>query len=327
MGTSRLPEGRVLFARLNKHVRLRQLQLLLALEECGSIVKAAGHLDMSQSAATQALAELERVLDIQLFERHSRGIRPTQAGQALIGTVRGVMNELEEVSETLASIRMGASAALRLGAIPSAAHAILAPLLARFYASRPRQVHLDVQEGEGSRLLPLLINGGLDAVFCRQPRLLPERLVFAPLLSDRAVFVAASTHPLAHTRQLPLSALADAHWILPTSNIAVRDIFEREVLPELPQARWFPLSTVSLPVLHGLLRAPRAVCLMPRSILPGLGLELLDRPSTDIGILDIQVDVAAFSLAPLGAAYSKQEAPALLLELLELWRSTSAPTA
>lgn len=75
------PEGRVLFSRLAKHVRLRQLQLLLALQQCCSIAKAAAHLDMSQSAATQALAELERVLDLRLFERHSRGIRPTQAGR------------------------------------------------------------------------------------------------------------------------------------------------------------------------------------------------------------------------------------------------------
>ena len=77
------PESRRLFSRLVRHARLRQLQLLLALQHSGSVVKAAQHLDMSQSAATQALAELERVLELRLFERHSRGMRATQAGQAL----------------------------------------------------------------------------------------------------------------------------------------------------------------------------------------------------------------------------------------------------
>lgn len=316
------PEGRVLFTRLAKHVRLRQLQLLLALQQCRSIVKAAAHLDMSQSAATQALAELERVLDMRLFERHSRGIRPTQAGQALIDAVRSVMSELEDVSETLAAIRLGASAALRLGAIPAAAHAILAPLLARFYAQRP-QVHVDVQEGDGARLLSLLISGGLDAVFCRQPALLPENFVFEPLLADEAVFVAAGTHPLAAARRVPLSALGDARWVLPTSNLAVRDIFEREVLAQLPGAQWFPVSTVSLPVLEGLLSQPRAVVLAPRSIVPGLGHA---RASAGIRILDMVVDRTRFALADLGAVHRREAAPPLMLEMLGLWRAcASAP--
>ena len=81
-------------------------------------MKAAQHLDMSQSAATQALAELERVLDLRLFERHARGMRATPAGQALTDAARGVMSELEDVAETLAAIRLGASAALRQTQLP-----------------------------------------------------------------------------------------------------------------------------------------------------------------------------------------------------------------
>lgn len=70
------PQGQVLYARLARHARLRQLQLLVALQQCGSVLQAAASLHMSQSAATQALAEMERVLGVRLFERHARGIRP-----------------------------------------------------------------------------------------------------------------------------------------------------------------------------------------------------------------------------------------------------------
>ena len=217
----------MLFTRLARHARLRQL--LLALQHSGSVMKAAQHLDMSQSAATQALAELERVLDQRLFERHARGMRPTPAGQALTDAAGGVMSELEDACETLAAIRLGASAALRLGAIPAAAHTILAPLLAQFYGQRP-QVHVDVQEGEGAQLLALLLSGALDAVFCRQPALLPETFVFTPLLADETVFIAAPSHPLAGARQVLLQQLADARWVLPTSSIAVRDVFERAAM-------------------------------------------------------------------------------------------------
>lgn len=301
-----------MFSRLSRHVRLRQLQLLLVLQQCGSIARAAVELGMSQSAATQALAELERVLELRLFERHARGIRPTQAGLALIDTARGVMSALEDVSDTLSAIRMGASSTLRLGAIPSAAHSIVGPLLGRFYLAQP-QVHVAMQEGDGARLLSLLLAGGLDAVFCRQPSMLPKHLVFESLLADEAVVVAASDHPLACDRQVPLASLIDARWVLPTSDIAVRDIFERVVLAQLPQAKWFPIATKSLPVLSELLSQRGAVALVPRSIVPGLKHACAQ---TKISPLDIQTDRRALALGHLGVVYDHDAAPRWLRVLL-----------
>lgn len=314
------PESRLLLSRLTRQARLRQLQLLLALQQCGSIGRAAEQLGMSQSAATQALTELERLLDTRLFERHARGIRPTQAGQALTEAARGVMHEIEDAAETLAAMRLGASAALRLGAIPSAAHSILAPLLARFYALHP-QVHVDVQEGEGARLVSLLIGGALDAVFCREPAQLPASHAFDALLADEAVFIAAPSHPLAASQRVPLELLADARWVLPTSSIAVRDVFERVVLARLPQAQWFPVSTVSLPVLESLLAQPGAVTVAPRSILPGLG---HGAATAGVCVLDLLLPPEALRLAPLGVAYPRETTPALLPEMLALWRAPDA---
>jgi DNA-binding transcriptional LysR family regulator len=251
---------------------------------------------------------MERVLDIRLFERHARGIRPTLAGQTLVDTVRGVLAALEEVAESLAAIRRGAAAALRLGAIPAAALAILSPLLARFYAEHP-EVHVDVHEDASTRLLSQLLGGGLDAVFCREPALLPGPFVFQPLLADTAVVVAARSHALAGRRDVPLQALAGARWVLPTANIAVRGIFEAEVLKALPDAPWFPVSTVSLPILEGLLSQPGAVALVPLSIAPGL------QTHARVCRLDVRLQGR---LAPLGVVHRRDHAPALLSEMLRL---------
>lgn len=309
------PESRRLFSRLVRHARLRQLQLLLALQHSGSVVKAAQHLDMSQSAATQALAELERVLELRLFERHSRGMRATQAGQALIDVARGVMNELQDAAETLAAIRLGANTSLRLGAIPAAAHAILGPLLGRFYALQG-QIHVDVQEGEGKQLLPLLMADRLDAVFCRSPAMLPDSHVFTPLLDDEAVFIAGPDHPLANAAQVNLTQMAEARWVLPTASINVRDIFERVVLAHLPHARWFSVSTVSLAVLEGLLAQPQAVTVVPRSILPGLH---PSGTSARVCVLDVVMADQEMALPPLGVVHAKVAMPALLRQMLGLW--------
>lgn len=298
--------GKVLFARMATHGRLRQLHLLVVLEDCGSIVRAAAQLHMSQSAATQALAEFERVVGMRLFDRHARGIRPTPAGHALTSAARSAMAGLAEAAESLAAIRQGAATALRLGAIPAAAYALVSGLLGSFYATHPN-VHLELQEDTGARLLPLLTAGGLDAVFCRAPQSLPEGFVFEPLLDDDVVIVAAANHVLAGRPHLPLGALTGMRWILPVMNIQLREIFETQVLGVLRDAQWFPVSTLSLPVLEGLLQQPQAVSLLPRSILAGL--------QTSSRVCRLDVDLWA-PLAPLGVAYLQASPPMLLQALL-----------
>jgi molybdate transport repressor ModE-like protein len=142
-----MPQGEL----LAKYLRMRQLQLLLALQQSGSILQAAKKLHMSQSAATQALSELEKVLELQLFERHARGIRATAAGKALIDSATAVMHTLEDTASVLVEISSGAKAALRLGVIPAATYALLSARLTHFYDQHP-DVLVDIQEGRGREL-------------------------------------------------------------------------------------------------------------------------------------------------------------------------------
>lgn len=309
--------GRVLFARMATHGRLRQLHLLVELEDCGSIMRAAEHLHMSQSAATQALAELERILGMPLLERHARGSRLTPAGRALALAARGSLAGLRDAAESLAAIRQGAVAALRLGTIPAAAYALLSPLLAPFYGEHP-DVHLELHEDTGARLLPLLTAGSLDAVFCRAPEQLPEGYVFEPLVDDEVVVVASVNHALAGARRVPLQALVGMRWVLPAMNIQLRGVFEALVLSTFPDTQWFPVATMSLPVLEGLLQQPQAVALLPRSIVVGL--------QTSGRVCRLDVDVQA-RMAPLGVAYRQGQVSGLLDGLLAPARREAARLA
>lgn len=298
--------GRVLFTRLVNQGRLRHLHLLVELEDCGSILRAAARLPMSQSAATQALAELERILGLALLERHARGSRLTAAGRALAQSARGALSGLRQAAESLAALQQGCAAVLRLGTIPAAAYALMSPLLAPFYETHPH-VHLELLEDRGERLLPMLIDGSLDAVFCRAPERLPEDCLFEALLEDDIVVAAGIGHALAQARQVPLRELADLCWVLPAMNIQLRRLFEDLLLSEYPDTRWFPVNTLSLPVLEGLLQQPQAVAMLPRSIVRGL------QSSGRVTLLDVQLKAA---MAPLGVAYRPRQAPALLERLL-----------
>lgn len=303
-GTASVRAG-VLLTRLTTHGRLRQLQLLVAIEDTGSIAQAAAAMTMSQSAATQALAELERITGSVLFERHARGVRATAAGHALMSMARGTMTALGNASQALASLQLGATASLRLGAIPAAAQALMSRLMGDFYTSHP-DIHLELLEHSGTELLPMLFAGSLDAVFCRAPPHLPAGFTFEPLLEDRGVIMAGTGHPLAGQKALPLSALTQARWVLPETAIQLRAVFESVILTALPHAIWFPVATRSLPILEGFLQQPQAVSLVPQSMCAAI--------LASGRVCQLDVDLAA-PMAPLGVAYA-QSGKAVLLEQL-----------
>lgn len=292
----------VLFARLAAQGRLRQLQLLVEIEDCGSIARAAARLHLSQPAATQALAELERLFELKLFERHARGVRATPAGRALLGAARGVVAALREAADAMAAMRAGAPAALRLGAIPAATAALMPALLAAFSAAHPA-VHLELHEDHGSLLLPLLTSGTMDAVFCRQPSALPAGFVFERLRDDAIVVMADASHPLAGRQGLTLDDLGTSLWLLPSPRTQLREVFERVIRAACPGLQCLPVSTLSLPLIQGLLTRPGAVALVPASLAARPGLTRLD--------IDIQAE-----LDPLGVAYDGQRVFPLLAEFL-----------
>ncbi len=265
---------------------------------------------MSQSAATQALAELERLVGMRLFERHARGIRPTGSGRVLVSLAREVIVRLRQSAEHLAASKHGATKALRIGAIAAASHTLIAPVLPAFYSMHP-DVHIDLEEDTVARLLPLLIGGGFDAMFCRRPQRLPADFVFKPMLEDEAIILAASSHPLSTMAGLSIAALDGARWILPAPSVQPRELFESIVLSALPNANWFPLSTMSLSVLEGLLQQRDAVILLPRSISTGM------MASGRLRKLDVAL---AAPLDPLGVVHSTERAPDLLQAFLSIAR-------
>jgi DNA-binding transcriptional LysR family regulator len=290
------------------------------MDDHGSIARAAASIHLSQSAATQAVGDLERLLDVKLFDRHARGIRATTAGQALIAAARGAMAGLVGAVESLSALQRGATGTLRLGAIPAASYTVLPALLELFCADYPG-VHLEVKENAGNALLPLLLAGHLDAVFCRAPPSLPADFAFTPLLADDVVVIGAASHPMAGKADVSLDSLADSRWIMPTVNIEVRAIFDAVVLRNFPAAQFLMVSTVSVPVLEGLLQQGNAATICPRSVAKGL----LANPR--ICLLDVTLPARLPPLSPLGVAYRETNTAEPLQNLLALaTQSTLATT-
>jgi DNA-binding transcriptional LysR family regulator len=220
---------------------------------------------MSQPAATQALAELEHLLELPLFERHARGMRLTAAGEALIPVVRNVLKALRDSTAALETLQLGASGRLRVGVISAVASARLGERVLRFCRQRPG-MRVEIAEDVQDHLIQQLLAGGLDIALTRRPVPVPQRLHFEPLEPDAAVVVAGPGHPLAARKGLRLEDLLDHAWMRASRGLWVRGVFDDLFERAGVRPRLHPMSVGSLGPLIEILRDDHTIALIPEGI-------------------------------------------------------------
>lgn len=189
-----------------------QLRALIQVAESGSIRAASRTMNISQSALTKALRELEEDVGAELLTRSYKGIAFTPAGNALLVRARLAHATLDKAREEIRQLRGGAGARIAIALTPLVAATILPPILDEFRRSQP-DAALSLEEGLLNHVLPGLLEGRLDfAVVLANPKDLPYELVFEPLAQVRAVPTGRIGHPLAGAQSW--DALKDASWVL-----------------------------------------------------------------------------------------------------------------
>ncbi|WP_025140233.1 LysR family transcriptional regulator [Achromobacter sp. DH1f] len=257
-----------LLSRLLAKGRLRHLQLLAGVADLGSVQQAAAQIGMSQPAATHALADIEALLGVRLFERHARGMRTTRSGQLMAECARGMLTTLRASTNSVAALRDGAAGSLRLGAIPAASGGLLAERLPAYMLAHP-DLHVEVQEGSREQLLPLAAAGNLDMLLCRRPEAMPAGLEFVPLQQDTAVIVGTEGHPLLAGPTPPtLAQVASQLWIEPRPELAIHAVFSAffERAGIVPRLCRLASAAPPMPLLIAVMQAQQALAMVPLTL-------------------------------------------------------------
>jgi molybdate transport repressor ModE-like protein len=193
-------------------VELRHLAALEAVASEGSFGRAAERLGYTQSAVSQQIATLERIVGEQLVERPG-GPRPvslTEAGRELLRHAEAIVSRLQAAQADLAALAAGESGALRVGTFQSVGAKILPEVLRRFREAWPA-VEIELQESHLTRELAAAVERGeLDLAFVQLP-LDADILALetVELLRDEYVLVTALDSPLAAGRRPTLREIAD----------------------------------------------------------------------------------------------------------------------
>lgn len=166
---------------------LIELEAVLSIVRCGSFRAAALDLGMSTTAISNAVGKLERQLAVRLFNRTTRSVSMTYAGQIFVAQIKPALEEIQKAMDTARSHQETPSGTLHINAFATAAREIMAPLVLG-YLQRYPQVHIDiVTEG---RLIDIVAAGFDLAV--RSADLVPSDAIAIPLGQARHIAVAAS---------------------------------------------------------------------------------------------------------------------------------------
>jgi LysR family transcriptional regulator for metE and metH len=174
---------------------LRHLQTLLALVETGTLSRAAARMYLTQSAVSHQVKQLEEHYGVSLFERKSRPLRLSPAGQRLHTLAEAVMKLVGEAERDIARIAQGEAGQLRIAVECHTCFDWLMPAMDQFREHWP-EVELDLVSGFHADPLALLLENRAELVVVSEPQ--PRSgLIFHPLFRFEIVGLVSRQHPFA----------------------------------------------------------------------------------------------------------------------------------
>jgi DNA-binding transcriptional LysR family regulator len=207
-------------SRIGRRVRLRDLHILFAVVQHGSMAKAGAHLGMSQSAVSQAIAAIEHALRVPLLDRTSRGVTPTIYGSALLRRGSAAFDELRLGVQEIEDLADPATGEVRIASTESIGAGILPPVIERLSQRYPR-IKLQVFDvaTSGTTGFPELRERRVDVRLTILLRPLEGELAKeyqAEILRyDQICVAVGSSSPWARRRKIDLAELAGEPWIIP----------------------------------------------------------------------------------------------------------------
>ncbi|HEU5152730.1 MAG TPA: LysR family transcriptional regulator [Iamia sp.] len=280
-----------------------RLRALRELARCGTIAATARALGLTPSAVSQQLSALERETGVALLDRADRRTALTAAGHALVDHADRVLDALAAASADLDRVRGAIGGPFRIATVPSAAPALVSPVVARLRALHPG-LDLTVIDEEPHRSLEHLDRGTVDLAvvdrYAAAPLPLGDDLDDRLLLVEPLLAVLPTGHPVLERERapgapVPLAALAGDDWIVAPAEVscgaAVRSACRSAGFE--PRVRW-QTDDLLLHLEH--VAAGHGVALLPR--------------------LGVRTGVAAVEVRPLAP-------PTVSRELLAVTRSVA----
>jgi DNA-binding transcriptional LysR family regulator len=245
-------------------VTLATLRLVRDVAHYKSVSKAAHANELSQSAVSQALQEMERELGTSLFDRTRRPLLVTSAGKLVLEYGREVLRKHEELQADLARLKQDASGTVRVAAIYSVGLSEMSELEERFARDYP-EAELQVSFLRPERVWDAVAEDQADIGLMSYAESSRD-IVALPWRDEEMVVAVSPQHALAHRRKIAVSALEGQSFIgfdddLPIQSHIDRYLREHKVKVEMT-LRFDNLQMIKEAVAH-----EAGISIMPRRVM------------------------------------------------------------
>ncbi|MFI7226428.1 LysR family transcriptional regulator [Nonomuraea angiospora] len=267
-------------------MELQQMRYVVAVAETANFTRAAERCRVVQSALSHQIARLERELGARLFDRTSRRVTLTPAGEAFLPAARQALDAAERARAEVAAASGELRGRLAIGAIPTVTAVDLPSALKTFHVRHP-QVRITLRVGASDELAEQVRQGALDIAFLGlPPSVRPKGVRGLALARGELVAVVAPGHPLANPPAdaggVDLRRLSDEVFVdFPAGTAARAQSDEAFAAAGVTREVAFEITNADL--MARLVRLGLGIALMPAAFAPELPgvrvVELRDPPT------------------------------------------------
>jgi DNA-binding transcriptional LysR family regulator len=252
--------------RTKRRLKLRDLDILMAVIETGSMGKAATRLNISQPAVSKAIVELEDALGVPLVDRGKRGATPTPYGLALGKRSIAIFNDLRQGVQDVDFLADPTKGEVRIGATEPIISAMVLPAIDWLSRKYP-EMFFHIVAGDTATLYREALQRNIEFAICRMIGELPDELAAEVLFYDAISIMTSAKNPLTRRRKLTLADLAHEPWTL-----FPFDSFFGSVIAEAFRANGhepprITVASLSLYVQNALLATHRFLTVQPSFVL------------------------------------------------------------
>jgi DNA-binding transcriptional LysR family regulator len=253
----------------DRQMELQQMRYVVAVAETTSFTRAADRCHVVQSALSHQVAKLERELGARLFDRTSRRVRLTQAGEAFLPAARQCLAAAESAAAEVAAVSGVVRGRLALGVIPTVA-AIDVPAVLDGFRRRHPEVRVELRTGTSGSLVAQVREGELDvALLGLSTSARAEGVRSQALARDRLVAVVPPGHTLAGADRTSLRRLSEEAFVdFPAGTAGRAQTDEAFAAAGLVRDVAFEVSAVDL--MTRLVRQGLGVAMLPSAYVPQL---------------------------------------------------------
>lgn len=244
--------------------RFKELQCFLAVRQFGNFTRAAEAMGMSQPSLSAIISNFEEDLGLLLFDRTTRSVEMTAAGERLYPRAAQIVNDLADALDGMRATSSLATGSVKIAALPSVCSGLLPQALNVFHKSHPK-IEVNFCEVLAGPMAEMVVSGECEfAIGVDFPT--HAELDFGVILSDEMLLICAQDHRFSAETSLPWEALSGEPMVSMGSMTSIHGLIKSVCTGHDIDLK-IAHTALFLATAFGLVREGLGVSVMPRSLL------------------------------------------------------------